>query len=273
MLPSIIIFRIKIILLLVVILLTLYTPLIAGPPYDTDDPEPVDFQHWEINSSVHIVSSSTILTGFAPFVEANYGAVPNLQLHVMVPLAIYNQSGGKTYYGFGDTELGAKYRFVQEDSNSLRPQISLYPTIEIPTGNASKQLGNGATQFFIPLWIQKSFGKWTTYGGGGYWINPGVGNKNFGFVGWQAQYQVAKNVTIGGELYYVTSSQVSVDGNNAEAYSVPANQVSTDNEFRFNVGTTIDFTNFSHLLFSIGRSIIGNTVIQSYIGYQMTFGK
>jgi hypothetical protein len=28
--------------------------------------------------------------------------------------------------------------------------------------------------------VQKSAGDWSTYGGG-YWINPGVGNKNFWF--------------------------------------------------------------------------------------------
>jgi hypothetical protein len=43
-------------------------------------------------------------------------------------------------------------------------------------------------QYFLPVWLQKDFGKWTTYGGGGYWINPGAGNKNWWFSGILLQY-------------------------------------------------------------------------------------
>jgi hypothetical protein len=52
----------------------------------------------------------------------------------------------------------------------------------VPTGNAERGLGTGHTHGFMPLWLQKSFGKWLTYGGG-YWINPGgvfdIGNVGY----------------------------------------------------------------------------------------------
>src|SRR6185437_8195969 len=171
--------------------------LLAGPPYDTDDPVPVDYQHWEFYCSSHYTNAYNTRAGTAPHIEVNYGVVHNVQLHVIVPMAYYEQQGEKTNYGLGDIELGIKFRFVQEDTNSLRPQIGIFPLVELPVGNANKGLGNGKAQFYIPLWIQKSFGKWQTYGGGGYWFNQGQGNKNFGFVGWQVQYQVTKPLSFG----------------------------------------------------------------------------
>jgi hypothetical protein len=50
----------------------------------------------------------------APHLEVNYGAVPNLQLHTIAPMILYAPGQGASSYGYGDTELGAKYRFVRE---------------------------------------------------------------------------------------------------------------------------------------------------------------
>ena len=53
------------------------------------------------------------------------------------------------------------------------PMVGIFPLVEIPTGNSDKGLGNGHTQVFIPLWLQKHWGDFQTYGGGGYWMNNG----------------------------------------------------------------------------------------------------
>src|ERR1700722_1049892 len=87
----------------------------AGPPYDTDDPEPVDFQHWEFYCSSIGSTNAGVSMGTAPHVEVNYGAIHNMQLHVIAPLAFDAVKGDKTAYGFGDTEFGIKYRFVNKD--------------------------------------------------------------------------------------------------------------------------------------------------------------
>ena len=59
---------------------------------------------------------------------------------------------------------------------------------------------------FIPIWLQKDFGDWTTYGGGGYWINPGPGNRNYWFAGWLLQRQVTKQLALGAEVFHQTAS-------------------------------------------------------------------
>ena len=56
----------------------LSTSALAGPPFRTDDPEPVEYQHWELNLfsfGTHIPGATV---GVLPGLEANYGAAPNL---------------------------------------------------------------------------------------------------------------------------------------------------------------------------------------------------
>jgi len=224
----------------------------AGPPFLTDDPEPVEYQHWEVYLASLDFKTAGDWSGTAPHVEVNYGAVSNVQLHVIAPLAYDAPSTGPTHYGYGDTELGVKFRFIQETERI--PQVGVFPLLEVPTGSARDNLGNGHLQAFLPLWLQKSWGSWTAYGGGGYGINSGASNQNWGFVGAVLQRQVLTNVLIGVEVYHQT-----------------ARQIGGANDTAFNIGTLIDFNEQQHLAFAAGRSIDGPTEFQFYIAYQFTF--
>jgi hypothetical protein len=226
---------------------------LAGPPFITDDPEPVDYQHWEFYIASQHTETSDGWAGTAPHFELNYGVVTNVQLHLIAPLAYAAPSVGGAHYGYGDTELGVKFRFLQQ-SDRL-PEAGIFPLLEIPTGSRSNGLGTGRLHAFLPLWLQKDFGDWSVYGGGGYGINPGPGNENWGFVGAVLQKQVTKNFLLGGEIYHSTSQ---VTGGRDDT--------------AFNLGTVIDFTEHQHLLFSAGRSFSGPTEFQCYIAYQFTFG-
>jgi hypothetical protein len=226
----------------------------AGPPYETDDPEPVGFRGWEFYLSSHSNYLRHSAQGTLPHFEVNYGVVRNVQLHLLVPLAFYNEYGNSMNYGIGDIEAGVKIRFIQE--SKYVPQVGIFPLCEIPLGNPDRDLGNGSVQYFLPLWIQKSFGeKWQTYGGYGYGLNPGKHDENWNYLGWQAQYQVTGKVSVGAELYDI----IAVYGG--------------FNDVRFNVGTVIDLNAQNHLLFSAGRSFNNNTSFQCYIGYQYTISK
>lgn len=143
----------------------------AGPPYTTDDPEPVEHRHWELYLASQSFHDRDGRTGTAPHVEVNYGVVPDVQLHVIAPLAYSVPDNGPSAYGYGDTELGIKYRFVQEQK--WVPIIGTFPLLEAPSGARSRGLGNGSAQVLVPVWLQKSFGPWTTYGGAGVWIDAG----------------------------------------------------------------------------------------------------
>jgi hypothetical protein len=231
-----------------VIVLTSAT-VFAGPPFNTDDPEPIDFMHWEFYtaSSMHFEKYDVDAT--LPHFELNYGLVPNVQVHLVAPLGYVKTESGR-HYGYMDTELGLKYRFINED-NGL--QAGVFPLVELPTGEKEKQLGNGKLQAFLPVWIQKSWGKFTTYGGAGFWYNPGQGNKNWVFAGWECQYDFSKTVTLGAELYYHT----------ADTKDGPA-------DAGFNVGGYINFSKQNHILFAVGHSLKVENVVTGYVGYQLT---
>ena len=229
----------------------------AGPPFRTDDPEPVEYGHWEVygfSTATHVQGDSS---GILPGIEVNYGALPDLQLHLVAPLAFDRPEGSGTKFGYGDTELGAKFRFVQEDEAGWRPQAGVFPLLEVPTGNDARGLGTGRVHAFLPLWLQKSFGQWLTYGGGGYWINPGPGNKNYWFAGWLLQRQVTDDLALGGEIFHQT-----------------ADMAGGKDETGFNLGGIYDFTAHYHLLFSAGRGIANVTTTNEfsyYLALQWTY--
>lgn len=225
---------------------------LAGPPFLTDDPEPVDYQHWEFYVASMDFKVGRDWSGTAPHVELNYGAVSNLQLHVIAPMEYNAPSGGAAHYGYGDIELGTKFRFAQETEHM--PQMGVFPLLEVPTGSARDNLGNGSLQAILPLWLQKSWGSWTAYGGGGYGVNSGAGNQDWEFAGAVLQKQVLTNVLIGAEVYHQTPLQTG-----------------GRDDTTFNIGTVIDFSEQQHLLFSVGRSIDGPTKFQCYIAWQFTF--
>jgi len=170
----------------------------AGPPFLTDDPEPVPFKHWEfyLFSTVDDRPHSTSGTGTA--FEFNVGALPNLQVHLVLPLAFTAPHGEPSAYGLGDMEFGLKYRFIQE--TDYRPMVGVFPLLEIPTGDANRGLGNGWAWCKLPIWLQKSWGPWTTYGGGGYAINPAPEQRDYYFGGWLLQRDFGERLTLGGEF-------------------------------------------------------------------------
>ena len=226
----------------------------AGPPFVTDDPEPVDLHHWEVYLSSMGTREAGTANGTLPHVEINNGVAPNLQLHVIFPYAFQQAPGMGTVRGYGDTEVGMKYRMIQEGPSS--PMAGVFPLLEVPTGNAEEDLGSGHLRLFLPLWLQKSWGPWTTYGGGGYGINPGGGNRNNWLLGWEVQKDLSRRWTLGGELFY----------------STPAT-TSAGDQLNANVGGQYNFNDDHHLLFSIGRSLHGDIANMYYLGHQWTFGK
>ena len=234
----------------------------AGPPFITDDPEPVDLGHWEVYAFSAGAVDAHDATGTGPSIEVNYGAAPNLQLHVIANLAYDRPQGAADQFGVGDTELGAKYRFVTPGKDDWFPQVGVFPLLELPSGDARRGLGAGYVQAFLPVWVQKDFGKWTTYGGGGYWINPGPGNRDYWYAGWLLQRQVTDKLAIGGEVFHTTSNAVGRDGVTG-----------------FSLGGQYDLTEHYHLLFSAGRgglvyAVDGarvNDPVTYYLAFQWTF--
>jgi hypothetical protein len=152
----------------------------------------------------------------------------------------------------GATELGIKIRFVQE--GELVPQIGTFPLLEVPS-ESKRNLGSGDLQTFSPIWLQKSRGKWTAYGGGGYWINPGSENRNWWFTGIVIQRQVLSDLALGLEIFHGTSEQARQSAQTG-----------------FNLGMVWDLSDLQHIMFSAGPAFGGPNQLQGYFAYQLTFG-
>jgi hypothetical protein len=170
---------------------------LAGPPYITDDPEPTDTGHWEN----YLYTERARVSGAAGIqeagVEVNYGALPDVQLTWAFPL---NPNPGLGGMGVVWAPLGGgvKYRFIEEDEDGWRPQVAFFPQVSIPIGAAAR--GAPVTEL-LPIWMQKSFGAWTMFGGGGYTNNPGPGNRDFANYGFAVQNQVTDNLALGAEIF------------------------------------------------------------------------
>jgi hypothetical protein len=230
----------------------------AGPPFVTDDPEPVEYKHGEFYIGSQFAkdkdtASGSVTSGAAPLIEINYGIAPNTQFHVIAPFSYNKLHGEAMSYGYGDTEFGLKYRFLNnEDSHFM---VGAFPLLEAPTGDSDKGTGAGHTRYFLPLWLQKNWGPWTTYGGGGWWRNPGEGNKNYWFFGWEVQREMSKMLTLGGELFTQTK-----DAEDARS------------RVGFNLGAIVNITEDHHVLLSAGSDINGDNRFSAYLAYQYTFG-
>ncbi len=190
-------------ILAVTMLLSVWTSAFAGPPFRTDDPEPVGYRHGEVYLFATGTTDAAGISGAGPAIEVNYGILPDTQFHVVSPVDFSAPRGEVLHLGYGDTELGLKYRFSHQ--TDALPDIGTFPLVEIPSGDAHEGLGNGKARYFLPVWLQKDLGKWTTYGGGGYWINPGEGNRNWWFSGVLLQYSFAEDFYLGGEVFHQTA--------------------------------------------------------------------
>lgn len=231
----------------------------AGAPFRTDDPGVPGYSHWEFftfSTGTHVKEDTSAAL---PAWEFNYGVFPNAMIHVVAPVAFDSPAGRPTVFGSGDTELGFKYRFIEQEKSGTGLSIGAFPLIQLPSGDQDKGLGAGHVRAFLPIWIQKDFGDWTTYGGGGYWINKNnlYGDKDYWFAGWLLQRKISDKLAIGSEIFYQTANTV----NGVDSAGV-------------NVGGQYDFDEHHHLLFSVGRGFLHareTNMYSWYLGWQITY--
>jgi hypothetical protein len=243
--------------LLPLLLLAVSIPALAGPPFVTDDPEPVEYQHFEINTAMQGTYTKDGRAGAWPTIDANYGLAPGVQFHVGLFANSSRADGEAFHYGYGDTEVGVKVRFIDEDEEGWRPQVAVYPITQFPTGSAEKGLGAGHQRTILPIWVQKSFGDWTTYGGGGYWLNKSDIDRDYWFAGWVVMRKIDEKWTLGGELFYNTASQVE-----------------TRSSTGFNLGGYYNLDEGNNIIFTVGRGVQNADATNRfsyYVGYQLAF--
>ncbi len=157
-----------------------------GPPFQIDDPVPVDLHHYEFYIFGAMDGTPAEIDSTGPALEFNWGAIPRVQLHVIAPWGSINPSNNPIYapggigpsaFGFIDMETGAKIAFIKE--SKYIPQIGTFTMFEVPTGSYAKGLGVGKVWYKVPLWLQKNIGHWLLDGGAGETIVPQTGLPQF----------------------------------------------------------------------------------------------
>jgi hypothetical protein len=239
-----------------------------GPPYQTDDPVPVDFQHFEFYIFGTTDSTPVVATSGSPAFEFNWGAVPRVQIHAVLPFgesapmnsAVYDPSGqGPSAYGLGDMELGAKIAFIKESKRV--PQIGSFTMFELPTGSYTKGLGIGKVWYKLPIWVQKNEGKWLFDGGAGYEVVPQTDYKNFVYGGFLVKKELSERLELGAEIF----------AHGAEGTAAPQTEASA----MIDIGGYYHFKKHpgEQFLFCYGHSVAGQTENYAYVGMYWTWGK
>jgi len=202
----------------------------------TDDPEPTELHQFE--NYLYLQGTRAVGSFSDPGVgvEINYGAFEDTQLSVSVPL---NPNPGPGGIGLVWAPLGGgvKYRFIEEDRDGWRPQLALFPQVFVPIGAASHSV---PTTELLPVWLQKAFGNWTTFGGAGFTRNPGKGNRNFAIYGIAVQRQMNDHFAVGVELFGQTQDAIDARGTTAAG-----------------LGALYDFDETWHLIGSANVAVAG----------------
>ncbi len=68
-----------------------------GPPYQTDDPVPVDLHHYEFYIFGGVDGTPAEMDSTGPAFEFNWGAIPRVQLHAILPWGVVAPSNNPVY--------------------------------------------------------------------------------------------------------------------------------------------------------------------------------
>jgi hypothetical protein len=223
-------------------------PAFAGPPYVTDDPEPTDYRHFEI----YAFTAGTATrdgTGGEAGIDFNYGGAPDLQLTAVLPLEYDSPADAGAVAGIGNIELAAKYRFLHQDDFGW--DVAVFPRVFLPS--ASHDIGDRHASFLLPVWVEKDFGKWSTFGGGGCALDNGGGARDYCLAGWAVTREIAPALHVGAEVYRQSAD---TRGGRASA--------------GLGAGATYDLSENYHLMASFGPGIENAAQTNRYSWYVAT---
>lgn len=228
------------------------TPGWAGE-YITEDPDPTPYEHVEMIPFSNVTKLKAWTTFQAPALEANFGVLPDLQAHIIIAADIFKPRHGNSHYGYGDIEMGFKYRFFEE--TDILPAVAFYPKCFGPIGDRKLGLGWGGAIEQFPLWFEKNIDSWKITGGGGYAITQAPRTSDYGFGGVVVQRDITETITLGSEFY----------GQGTIGQGVRASLIWT-------LGGNYKFTDDLALAVSAGHSIAGQKTLVGYVGLDFTLG-
>lgn len=229
--------------------------VVAGPPLITDDPDTPGDDNWEINLAFTLEQTRDERTYEAPSIDSNYGIGERTQLKLEVPWVALDDRNGGTKDGLGNSEVGVKYRFLDEDRHGL--SMSIYPQLEFnnPTSSDERGLVDRGVRFKLPVQMARQIGPLNLYAEVGYELVEAGEDE------WL--YCVAVGCPVSDRLELLAEVAGSVDRD------------FDDDELVFNLGAKVGINDNLNLLLSAGRSFressSGEPELLGYFGLQSLF--
>lgn len=140
---------------------------VGSPPMVSDDTGTPGPGNWEINFVISGDIAKDSKSFDVPLLDINYGIGEKIQLKLEVPYVYgqfseYDETGVRsttTLRGIGNTNLGVKYRFYDNEESGL--SLAVYPQFEFRTPGARLEDDGGAaatcTVIKVPLLLTREF--------------------------------------------------------------------------------------------------------------------
>jgi hypothetical protein len=200
----------------------------------TDDPATPGAGMWEVNFLTTLSRSREGSIFETPLVDLNYGLGNHIQLKLEAPWLLMKEPGEKIKSGPGNSMIGVKWRFLDEERRGLA--MSIYPQLEFnnPTNSVERGLVEKGAALFLPVEIAKDIGPVEVNSEVGYRISQ------HGQDEWEYGLLFARSVTRRIELM-------------AELHGSALRTFRKDELF-FNAGSRIQLAKNAVLLVSAGRT-------------------
>ncbi len=206
----------------------------GGPPLITDDPGTPGDGNWEINLAFSAEKRRAERSYESPLLDINYGLGDRIQLKYEVPWLVIEECSRHTRAGLGNSTLGAKWRFFEQDRRRI--DMSIYPQLAFNSSGSAADRGlvDKGIEFVLPFQVEKSFGPIS--------LNP-----EFGY----AFHEYDDNEWIYGlAMGYEASSRLELLG---EVSGMTGQDFDND-ELVFNIGARWELNEINTFLISAGRS-------------------
>ena len=226
----------------------------AGPPLLTDDPDTPGPNGWEINIAVTSEKVGDEWGFETPLLDINYGVGERIQLKYEVPLILVDPADRGTRAGPGNSKIGVKWRFLDEEKAWL--DVSTYPQFEFNHGSSSvdRGLAEDGWSVLLPIELAHKFGPLTIYSEVGYSLNERRSNE--WLCGIAAEYEISERLSVMGELYGAADYRF------------------RDDKLVSNLGLRWKYNKQISLLMAVGRSVKtsgqGEPDFSSYAALQLT---
>lgn len=225
----------------------------GGAPMITDDPISVEKKHFENNLGFIVELSENESVYKVPLVDINYGLSEKIQLKAEIPFIINHEEDNATISGIGKLSLGVKWHFIDQKKTGV--DVGTYPQFifNITSNSPDNGLTDEGNEFFLPLSLQKNFGKYALVSQiGRLFRNADSGEWFYGLL---LNRELSERFEIAAEVF----------GNLPSDFS--------DNETCLNFGTRVKINKHLRFLLSAGKNVINSASYDkdfiAYLGLQV----